>query len=146
MKEFNLIIGKAIIPKVSPKNKYELVIKYMSGDANGYTNQSWFFNGLNDLISKWNPTITLNTVLNFIYQYKQLDWNSQCSFKEYIDFDKKIMEEMGNCDFFPGDSTCDYQVPARPDEFNLYWWDINGTKYDVYAFDEAKTQLLPGNR
>jgi hypothetical protein len=138
MKQFKLKIGSPIVSNAKPKKVFELTVKYMHGDADAYTRESWQFKDLDSVAEGFDSThFTLGNVLAFLDAYNAAPWNSRCgvsnslSLAELLQINEEILEELGECDFFPGDCTNDYQSLAMIDGFELYYWNESGLKCKV---------------
>lgn len=112
------ITQKLIIEK-KQLNTYKLTTRCMIGDADGYSNNTFY--------SKTTDG-TIDTFLTLISELWKLSWNEQCDieddFSDFVDgVGIKRFDELDN--LIPGDPQCDGRV-QRLLEWNLTFIDSTG--------------------
>ena len=135
-----LKIGDPVGEK-NPTDVFELEVEYMSGDADAYETETFKFKSLDD---KEDGLFTLSNALAILRAYEEASttkWNDLCGIDpsdlpDILGIDAKIINEANSAGFFPGDVTCDHQVMAMFDGYELFYFDINGIKHDVTIEEE----------
>jgi hypothetical protein len=136
MNDFKLTIGNPIPMKINPSETFELTVSYMHGDADSYSKESWRFLNLDDYQNEHSAKFTLRAALDILTKYKKADMSSlggigYSELAKVLDISPDVIDAASNCDFFPGDCTCDHQCMAMFDGYELVWWDENRIKHEV---------------
>jgi hypothetical protein len=130
-----ITIGSPIPVEKSPKNQFQLEVRYMSGDADSYENLKFMFlDGSNNKFEE--DKFTLQNALKILHAYMKADWNSKCGISctklsKLLNIDEKIISDAADNEFFPGDVTCDHQYMAMIDSYKLFYWSKEGIKHSV---------------
>ena len=127
-----VVIGK---PLNTRKNTFEVVAKFMHGDADFYEDVS-FYCDEEEVIEYW----------KFYKEYGKLSWNSRREETSSVDGFWKLfttnteediaMERYWGDDLWPLDKTGGWNFRAGLDRMSFYYYDENGVKYHVEVKDD----------
>lgn len=98
-------------------NEYEVKIEFMHGDADGESYESYFFKQEKEVVK----------VLKELDKLKHLYRPDE---EDYEHTKSKILYDLMGEDW-PGDNTCDYQVRAAYNGYEVFFYDDYGTKWPV---------------
>jgi hypothetical protein len=155
MQEFDQVITKAVPVKNKPKDTYRVAVKFMHGDADGYTTKTQDFPvGTDYTRESYEPSI--NEVLLYLKTFFDLEWNAGCEFCMGSKFRKQVLAKAGfddetiaRCEedfLWESDMTTDHQYRARPESVNITYFDQNGVEFVVEAFVKGTSDKLSFTR
>jgi uncharacterized protein YeaO (DUF488 family) len=118
---------KIKLTPVKPKyrNKYIINVKFMHGDADAYSTETYVCKHQDDFIR----------VMSLDRQWPD-GCRNEATYDEWCD---NLFGEYDDC-FVPGDCTCDHQVRAQIESFTGFFYDEDGNEFKAELSDGPKTK------
>ena len=129
---YRLEIGKPVPIHPGQLDTYVFEVKYMDGDADGYSTEEF---------SGSNPVRTQD-ILKFWITWKNLDWNYRCTLLANYPLLEAAVKDMDLTDpddildqLFVTDITCEGYY-AHFESLKIYWYNDHGIKHNTHIIDE----------
>lgn len=126
----SITIRDAIKPKNSPSNQFELVVKFMHGDADSYSTSNAFFRTEEELLK----------ILDTLMYMKNSGWSEVYNCLSQISLVKEVLakakldeDEVDHFldDWVIYDVTSSGNAFAQVDNLEVFWYNSSGQKHHV---------------